>query len=336
MRRRLLKLEPDALERRRKESERRADVRAYATSDGMGVLSADLPVHGAVACREMVDALATMLRADGDERPIGVLRGVALMDLVLRPEADRPAVTVPLTVHAWVPSLRRPEGDDDGADQEPGEVGGHVVSAAQCRDILTELGALGVQRPPGGSLHVALHDPATGDLVAVATPRELERAAFGRRTRRRPRDGGTATASAPTDRPTDGPTDGPGLRPPPATTAYRPTAAQRRHVRVRDRRCRAFGCARPAEACDADHVHPHAEGGATDCLNLCSLCRRHHRVKTHGRGWRYESLPDGRLRVTTPSGVTRTLEHPARAHADPPDASGPGSGERHPHDPASR
>jgi hypothetical protein len=105
-------------------------------------------------------------------------------------------------------------------------------------------------------------------------------------------------------------------------------------VRVRDRRCRAFGCARPAEACDADHVCPYADGGPTACLNLCSFCRHHHRLKTHAPGWRFEVLADGRLRVTTPSGVTRVLEHPGYAHqpepddpdaeeTHPPDASGP-------------
>jgi hypothetical protein len=52
-------------------------------------------------------------------------------------------------------------------------------------------------------------------------------------------------------------------------------------------------------------VVPHAEGGATDCANLCCLCRRHHRLKTHAPGWTFTLDPDGALLVTTPSGVTR-------------------------------
>ncbi|WP_439957974.1 hypothetical protein [Modestobacter italicus] len=44
--------------------------------------------------------------------------------------------------------------------------------------------------------------------------------------------------------------------------------------------------------------------------NLCCLCRRHHRLKTHAPGWRYRMSPDGTLHVTTPSGVTRTTRPP--------------------------
>ncbi|HEY4583457.1 MAG TPA: HNH endonuclease signature motif containing protein [Lysobacter sp.] len=63
-------------------------------------------------------------------------------------------------------------------------------------------------------------------------------------------------------------------------------------------------------AIDRDHVIPHACGGATDCANLCCLCRRHHRLKTHAHGWRFTMTPDGVLSVTTPSGVTRTTRPP--------------------------
>ena len=54
----------------------------------------------------------------------------------------------------------------------------------------------------------------------------------------------------------------------------------------------------------------HADGGTTDCANLCCLCRRHHRLKTHARHWQYRMTPDGTLTVTTPSGVTRTTRPP--------------------------
>jgi len=93
---------------------------------------------------------------------------------------------------------------------------------------------------------------------------------------------------------------------PPPIDRYEPTPAQRRYVQARDRTCRHPGCRRPARWTDADHVHAAADGGATDCSNLCSLCRRHHRLKTHARGWRFTMTADGVLSVTTPSGVTRT------------------------------
>lgn len=45
----------------------------------------------------------------------------------------------------------------------------------------------------------------------------------------------------------------------------------------------ALGCrTRPARFCDIDHVTPYAEGGPTSPGNLQLLCRRHHRLKTHG------------------------------------------------------
>jgi hypothetical protein len=94
-----------------------------------------------------------------------------------------------------------------------------------------------------------------------------------------------------------------------STATHRPPA-QHRYVQARDRTCRHPGCRRPARWTDADHVHAHAEGGATDCTNLCSLCRRHHRLKTHAPGWRFTMTDDGVLSVITPSGVTRTTRPP--------------------------
>jgi hypothetical protein len=61
---------------------------------------------------------------------------------------------------------------------------------------------------------------------------------------------------------------------------------------------------------DRDHVIPHDRGGPTDCANLCCLCRSHHRLKTHARGWRFAMDPDGTLHVTTSSGITRTTRPP--------------------------
>ena len=103
---------------------------------------------------------------------------------------------------------------------------------------------------------------------------------------------------------------GEGLGRPPVVDRYAPTPAQRRFGRTRDRTCRHVGCGNRAGWADLDHVVAHAEGGATDCANLCCLCRRHHRLKRHARGWRYVMTPDGVLTITTPSGVTRVTRPP--------------------------
>ncbi len=71
---------------------------------------------------------------------------------------------------------------------------------------------------------------------------------------------------------------------------------------------------------DLDHCVPWPRG-ATTCENLCCLCRRHHRLKTHARGWRFRLLPGGRLEVTTPSGITRVTD-PPRVVDEPPVRTG--------------
>ncbi|WP_369253978.1 HNH endonuclease signature motif containing protein [Geodermatophilus amargosae] len=110
---------------------------------------------------------------------------------------------------------------------------------------------------------------------------------------------------------------------------YTPSPAQDRFVRTRDRTCRFPTCGRRVGWADADHVIPHACGGATDCANPCCLCRSHHRLKTFARGWRFHLSPDGVLTVTTPSGITRTtrppgMRPPPPAPDPPPDDVDPG------------
>lgn len=55
----------------------------------------------------------------------------------------------------------------------------------------------------------------------------------------------------------------------------------REAVAFRDRTCRADGCSVPAEHCDVDHRIPWPKGPTTG-TNLQALCRRHHRMKSHG------------------------------------------------------
>jgi HNH endonuclease len=89
-------------------------------------------------------------------------------------------------------------------------------------------------------------------------------------------------------------------------------------IRVADGTCRWPGCGQPARRCDLDHVVPHADGGRTVADNLVSLCRRHHRIKTHST-WQVHLDEQRRLHVTSPLGQTRTTSprHPPPAHPDP-------------------
>lgn len=70
---------------------------------------------------------------------------------------------------------------------------------------------------------------------------------------------------------------------------------------ARDQICRFPGCSQPARVGDIDHAIPWDEGGATDRANLGFLCRRHHRLKTHGN-WKLISHSDGSCTWTSPTG----------------------------------
>jgi hypothetical protein len=65
----------------------------------------------------------------------------------------------------------------------------------------------------------------------------------------------------------------------------------RRALDDRDRGCQWEGCAAPADWCDAHHVVPWSEGGATDLANLTLLCRTHH-TRTHQRSLLPSHAPD--------------------------------------------
>ena len=74
-------------------------------------------------------------------------------------------------------------------------------------------------------------------------------------------------------------------------TTYHPGRHLARTVRKRDLHCRFPGCASAARFCDLDHVIPFPLGPTT-LANLAALCRRHHRLKTHGH-WSLTMTPDG-------------------------------------------
>jgi hypothetical protein len=237
------------------------------------------------------------LKAAGDERPLGMLRAVVLHDLTSRPWQEQPAVTAHVAVVASLDTLEAGAAGAPGTGLEPATDDGQPVTAAQARELLERLDALcpgGLQAPTGGSLDIAVTD-AGGRLLATATRPELER---------------IVRRGCPHHPDADADCDCAVLGMPLPVDRYGPSPAQRRFVKVRDRTCRHPGCHNRAGWADLDHVVPHGLGGPTECANLCCLCRRHHRLKTHAPGWHYVMTADGVLSVTTPSGVTRTTRPP--------------------------
>lgn len=82
---------------------------------------------------------------------------------------------------------------------------------------------------------------------------------------------------------------------------YEPPQALVDFLLARDRTCRFPGCRQPASKSDIDHAQSWETGGETKPENLGLLCRRHHRLKTHGR-WALVSNSDGSCEWTSPVG----------------------------------
>jgi hypothetical protein len=330
----MLELDAAAAEERRAAAERTTDVHVYPSGiEGRATLAVDLPTDEAAECHDLIDRLARMLKADGDPRPIGLLR-THVHSLLIRRPADNglPLVSADLRITASLDSLT-------GASSAPGEVNGLPITAAHLRELLARVGALGLTAPDGGTLTFAVTGP-DGRLLATMTPAELARLARRGCTEHPAGDTSTAEADrhhaangdqdtdthseAEGDRDADANADEPAncgcsvIGPPPATDAYTPTDKQRAFVTTRDQRCRFPNCGQRVGWADLDHVRAHGAGGATDCTNLCCLCRSHHRLKTFAPRWRFRMDDDGTLHVTTPSGVTRTSRPPGLRHPSRP------------------
>jgi hypothetical protein len=301
----LAELDAHASDERRELAARNADVFVQPSGDGRATLGAELPADEAAEAHDLIDQLATMAKADGDDRPIGQIR-TEIFSLLLRPGGTGlPHVRANLTVSAALASL-------EGTSVAPAEVNGLVITAVHVRDLLRRVGALGLTAPEGGTLSFAITD-GDGRLLAALGAAELARLARRGCPDHPAGDCGCALVD-----------------PPPPTDAYEPTQKQRAFVTTRDRRCRMPNCGQRVGLADLDHVIPHGCGGETACENLCCLCRTHHRVKTFARGWTFVMRPDGRLRVTSPSGIIRTTRPPGfrPPGVPPPEPASP------PYDPA--
>ena len=78
---------------------------------------------------------------------------------------------------------------------------------------------------------------------------------------------------------------------------------------ARDGHCRAPGCDRRTDWCEAHHVVPWQAGGVTAPENLVLLCSRHHH-RFHHPGWHLKLRPDATLEVTDPTSRVRTTDPP--------------------------
>jgi hypothetical protein len=118
-------------------------------------------------------------------------------------------------------------------------------------------------------------------------------------------------------------------------TSYEVPDRLAEHAALRDQTCVFPWCTRPARrctadpghSCDHDHVVPHARGGPTCTGNIAPLCRRHHRLKTHG-GWSYTVLEPGTYLWSSPHRYTYLRDHTGTEDltdlpVEPPDSADP-------------
>jgi 5-methylcytosine-specific restriction endonuclease McrA len=111
-----------------------------------------------------------------------------------------------------------------------------------------------------------------------------------------------------------------------ATDAYAVPERIAEQVRLRDRTCVHPFCQRPARVCDLDHIVPFdpvGPPGQTSTFNLALLCRRHHRLKTHG-GWTYTMIDPGVFLWHSPYGHTWLRDRTGTTDLTPPSLTPPG------------
>ena len=234
---------------------------------------------------------ARALKAAGDERPIGQLRGGGAArpgDPRRAGPADGRAPTSTWSPR-WTPWSPRPREHPVWAGSRCWSTGSRSPPRwpGSCWNAWTRCARAGCRPRPTAPCRSSVTD-ADGRLIASLTRRELESAVRH----------GTGLVPAAGGRP---------VRAHPGAAAVRPDP--RPHLPAsRLRQPGRLGRPGPRRS-----RTPTA--ATTDCTNLCCLCRRHHRLKTHAPGWRYVMTPDGVLTVTTPTGITR--DQPATRHDRP-------------------
>jgi len=292
----VLRLDPEAVRKRKEQARRGATVRAFREESGnAGITGREMPGVEVLASMQHVEARARALREAGVPGTWEELKVRATLDLLQerdsRPAADAgPSIAANITITVPQTAL----GGDTGP---PGEVAGFgITDHADTRDLIA----------------AAAGHPATRWCVTVLNP------------------GGTAAAhgcGAGSGRwpPGQGPPGAmtprglleflnirkltPVIRGPcqhaAAEARYRPSRRLQHLVRARNATCTAPGCGRRAASCDLDHTSPRHHGGRTCECNLAPLCRHHHRCKQADRWWLEQPEP-GVLVWHTPAGRTYT------------------------------
>jgi Domain of unknown function (DUF222) len=292
----VLKLDPEAVRKRKEKARGQARVRSFREESGnAGITGREMPSAEVLASMQHVEDRARALREAGVPGTWEELKVRATLDLLQerdsRPAADAgPAVGANITITVPHTALA-------GDNGPPGEVAGFgILDYADTHDLV---GA-------------AARHPATRWCVTVLNP-DGTAAAHGcaAGSRRWPPGQGPPGAMTPRGlleflniRKLTPVIRGP-CQHARAEHRYRPSRKLQHLVRARNATCTAPGCGRRAASCDLDHTDPHHQGGRTCECNLAPLCRHHHRCK-QAEGWWLEQPEPGVLVWHTPAGRTYT------------------------------
>jgi hypothetical protein len=301
----VVKLDPDAVRRRKEKARREARVRSFREESGnAGISGRELPSVEVLASMQHVEDRARALREAGVPGTWEELKVRATLDLLQERDSR-------LTVSG--PSAGGGSGPDASGPGDAGPGVGAMITITVPHTALE-----GDNGPPGEAAGFGILDHAdTRDLVAAAARNPATRWCV---TVLNP-DGtaaahGCAAGSRPW--PPPGPVTPHGLlellgirkldpviRGPcdhaRAEHRYRPGRRLRHLIWARNATCTATGCGRRAARCDLDHTDPYHQGGLTCECNMAPLCRHHHRCK-QADGWWLTQPEPGVLTWHTPAG----------------------------------
>jgi hypothetical protein len=322
----VLRLDPDAVRKRKEKARREARVRSFREESGnAGISGREMPSVEVLASMQHVEDRARALRDAGVLGTWEELKVRATLDLL----QERDSRPVPA---GSSPGAGGKDSDGSGPDApgpRPGGSGrGGPSIGAQVTITVPATAMTGGTGPAGEVDGFGILDHAdTRDLVAAAARNPATRWCL---TVLNPDGTAVAHACATGPRPW-----GPGHDPPrpwpltlrglqdflnittltpvirgpcphaQAEDRYRPSRKLAHLIKARNASCTAPGCGRRAARSDLDHTRPHHDGGLTCECNLAPLCRHHHRCK-QAEGWRLEQPEPGVLVWHTPAGRSYT------------------------------
>lgn len=260
LRKLIFELDPPALKDDPEQAERTRGVAASPPRNGMVGIHATLPPMDAEAVLAKLDEMARRWGLDpNEERTLDQRRADALVQMVTGLDKRPPGNDEPLHGGTAQPRITVVADLDGNRGRERVWTGSSVAARARLDQLLEEAASAQIACVP-------LREP---DVDKPLQQYADELSELLERLRQE--------------------------------TSYRPSEELRRRVVERDGTCRHPGCTAAAETCDLDHVEPFvhgapAAGGLTREDNLIALCRRHHRLKTHGNA-AYHLAAEGTVTV---------------------------------------